>query len=288
MNIDDARRLAAAQLDKLAEALEGGRSEALTAFLAAMSRFHHYSASNLWLILAQRPDATHVAGFHTWKSLGRYVKAGEKGIAIFAPVLRQRRPKEPPPEEEPQEEEVVRRVLGFRLVYVFDIGQTEGAPLPEPCRVEGEPGFHTNRLKALIGAEGIELAYAEGMGAVLGCSSGGRITLKAGLPTAEEFSVLVHELAHEFLHQSDADKQPSKCVRETEAEAVAFVVTSAIGLETSTAAADYIQLYGGNKATLLASLERIQQTAARILDGLDQDTLPTNLPAAFVGEALTS
>ena len=37
------------------------------------------------MISCQRPDATLVAGFHKWKSMDRFVKKGEKGIAIFAP-----------------------------------------------------------------------------------------------------------------------------------------------------------------------------------------------------------
>ena len=37
---------------------------------------------------AQNPTATHVAGFHTWHKLGRFVKKGEKGILILAPIVR--------------------------------------------------------------------------------------------------------------------------------------------------------------------------------------------------------
>jgi len=77
--------------------------------------------------------------------------------------------------------------------------------------------------------------------------------------------VLVHEIAHELLHTGDRRANTSKTVRETEAEAVAFVVSHAIGLNTSTAASDYIQLYSGNKETLLGSLELIQRAATEIL-----------------------
>jgi hypothetical protein len=53
--------------------------------LQVVSRFHRYSFNNHLMIFCQRPDATVVAGFNRWKSLGRFVKKGEKGIAIFAP-----------------------------------------------------------------------------------------------------------------------------------------------------------------------------------------------------------
>ena len=46
---------------------------------------------------------------------------------------------------------------------------------------------------------------------------------------------------------------------------MAFVVCQAVGLDTNTAASDYIQLYDGDKATLAASLDTIQKTSAAIL-----------------------
>ena len=52
-----------------------------------MARFHTYGFGNVMLIARQKPDATHVAGFRTWNSLGRFVKPGEKGILILAPMI---------------------------------------------------------------------------------------------------------------------------------------------------------------------------------------------------------
>jgi hypothetical protein len=59
-----------------------------------------------------------------------------------------------------------------------------------------------------------------------------------------------------------------KVVRETQAEAVAFAVCQAVGLESNNASADYIALYNGDKKTLTESLSVIQETSARILDEL--------------------
>lgn len=80
--------------------------------------------------------------------------------------------------------------------------------------------------------------------------------------------MLVHELAHELLHRGERRSDTSKIVRETEAEAVAFVVCHAIGLDTNTAASDYIRLYSGDKATLHASLGAVQHAATEILTAL--------------------
>jgi hypothetical protein len=103
----------------------------------------------------------------------------------------------------------------------------------------------------------------------MGMSYGGKIVLLTGQSKAEEFSTLVHELAHEMLHKAVRRISTTKTVRETEAEAVAFVVSSAVGLQTGTASADYIQLYHGDAALFTESLERIQKASAIILTALE-------------------
>ena len=165
------------------------------------------------------------------------------------------------------------RSLRFRAAYVFDIAQTDGEPLPELSEVTGDPQHYTAQLEALISARGIRLAYesAEELAGADGVSRGGAIVVLRNLSPAERFSTLVHELSHELLHRVDGEDRPPKVVRETEAEAVAFVVCEAVGLHTGNAASDYIQLYTGDAATLAASLDRIQKTAAIIIEGLQAE-----------------
>lgn len=263
---DQARQLTTEAIQKLAQALEAGKSDTLTAFLTAVARFHHYSFGNVMLIAAQRPDATHVAGFNAWRKLGRYVKKGEKGIVIIAPVPLRRDTNTTAADDETRD-----TGMRFKAAYVFDVSQTDGEPLPQLTRVTGDPGDYATRVKNLINSRGIALDYAEDLDGADGQSAGGRITVRLGLPPAEEFSVLVHEFAHEMLHHT-SEQRPPKTVRETEAEAVAFIVSEGVGLTTGTAAADYIQLYRGDVDTLTASLERIRETAVTILAAL----LPTN------------
>ncbi len=247
-------------LERLAQDLEKGKSETLKEYLFTMARFSRYSLRNVFLIGAQKPEATHVAGFQTWKSLGRNVKKGEKGILILAPIVRNRKSTDSDSEEEV--------LFGFRPAYVFDISQTEGKPLPEFARVRGDPGSLLTSLVATIRKRGIAIESTPDLGLAEGASSGGRILIRSGLSAAEEFSVLVHEFAHEILHRKPGEKNQSKTVKETEAEAVAFVVCSVIGLDTSTSSSDYIQIYQGNKETLYRSLEAIRDTATEILAGL--------------------
>ena len=92
-----------------------------------------------------------------------------------------------------------------------------------------------------------------------------------GQSPAAEFVTLAHELAHELMHRSERRSATSTCVRETEAEAVAFVVSQAIGLETISAARDYIQLYTGDASLLTESLEYIQRTANLLLEAIRMD-----------------
>ena len=262
------KEVIAANIKSLIEQLEAGHSEALTAYLTAMSRFHNYSFGNILEIARQKPDATRVAGLYAWNQLGRKVKKGERGIRILAPIVGVRRK----PEEE-AETDITRQnrsvLVGFRNAYVFDVSQTEGAELPEMRQITGDVGDNRDRLLAFIERQGIELYFTEEIAPALGMSYGGRIAILSGQSKAEEFSTLVHELAHEMLHKTDRRTTTTKVLRETEAEAIAFVVSKAVGLETGTASSDYIQLYHGNASLLAESLEVIQKASAVILAALE-------------------
>ena len=262
------QELIAANIKLLIEQLKAGHSDALTNYLTAMSRFHNYSFGNVLEIARQMPTATRVAGFWTWKNLGRSVNAGAKGIRILAPIVGVRRKKDIQAEKDitKQNERVL---LGFRNAYVFDITQTNGVDLPTMHEVNGDPGENIDRLAAFLKSKGIQLVYNEKIAPALGMSYGGRIAILPGQSKAEEFSTLVHEAAHEMLHRAERRTATTKTVRELEAEAVAFVVGKAVGLLNGNASADYIQLYQGNASLLAESLEVIQQTASIILSALE-------------------
>ncbi len=265
-----AQQLIKQAVDFLVQQLEAGKSETLTAYLAAMARFHQYSFGNILAIARQRPTATRVAGFHTWKELGRFVKKGEKGIQILAPMISKRRKNDEQQEYTPSEvTKPAPFLIGFRAVYVFDVEQTEGAELAKfEHNISGEAGAHRDRLIAFLNTQSIALEFNERIAPALGVSYGGRIALLPGQSQAEEFTTLVHETAHELLHKTERRTMTTATVRETEAEAVAFIVGQAIGLEMGTASSDYIQMYAGNAALLAESLEVIQRTSAVILGAI--------------------
>jgi hypothetical protein len=269
-----AKEVIAANVQSLIEQLEAGHSDALTAYLNAMSRFHNYSFGNILEIARQRPDATQVAGFWKWKELGRSVKKGEKGVRIIAPIVGIRRKKDTEANKDiTKQNKAV--LVGFRAAYVFDVSQTEGAELPAMREIYGEVGENRDRLISFIERQGIELVFTENIAPALGKSYGGRIAILPGQSKAEEFSTLVHELAHEMLHKAERRTATTKTVRETEAEAIAFVIGKAVGLKVGTASADYIHLYHGNASLLAESLEVVQQTAAAILAALEPSRTET-------------
>ena len=120
------------------------------------------------------------------------------------------------------------------------MAQTDGPDLPQMEHVQGDAGENYNRLLAFIEKQGIELVFTEKIAPALGVSYGGRIAILPGQSKAETFATLVHETAHELLHKSERRTATTKTVRETEAEAVAFVVGKAVGLVTGSASADYV------------------------------------------------
>jgi len=120
--------------------------------------------------------------------MGRFVRKGEKGIAILAPVVGRR--------EAESASDNARTVVGFRAAYVFDIEQTDGEPLPTPGEASGDPGVKTTLLKTVILGQGMALESVDDLGGALGTSSGGCIRLLNGLSPATEFTTLAHEYAH--------------------------------------------------------------------------------------------
>ena len=270
------QELVKASIDALVKALEAGHSEALSSYLTAMSQFHHYSFQNILLIASQRPTASRVAGVRAWNQLGRRVKRGEKGIMIFAPMIGFKRSHAEELTSDAKTNKPEAQLVGFRAVYVFDVDQTEGAELPEfSSTVTGEVGDKLDKLVQFTDSQKIKLEFSDKIAPARGMSFGGLIRLLPDMEPAESLATLVHELAHEMLHRAERRILTTKAVRETEAEAVAFVVCHALGLETGTSSSDYIQLYHGNAALLTESLEVVQRIASVILGAIGPEDVQT-------------
>lgn len=272
----------------LAEEMSRGKSDRLLQYLQFASRFHRYSISNQILIWSQRPTATFVAGIRRWNELGRHVRRGEQGLLIFAPIRYRResssrREQDGPAVTEANEEQ---EIMTFRAVYVFDVSQTEGDPIPDLIHAEGDVADLLPAMHRVIAGQEIELIvagddnpHAVPPGAE-GASFGGRIAIRAELSEPDAFRVLAHELAHELLHHR-GQPRPDRKIRETEADATAYIVCRHFGVTCD--ASDYLLMYDSDPQVLMARLDTIRLTAATIIDGIESQVKAKSDPP--IGQA---
>ncbi|MFC2053003.1 ArdC family protein [Chloroflexota bacterium] len=245
-------------IQDLTEATDRARlSEAMTSFLDSCSRFHQYSYCNVLIIKMTKPDATHVAGYKQWPKFNRCVRKGEKGIAILAPLMFRVDPDDP--------DNKSTELGGFKVVYVFDVSQTDGEPLPEPPEWKS-PEMNTELNRKLTGfaiSHNIVVIEKEQPGEVQGRSLKGTVEIDPSAGT----KTLVHEIAHELLHNADAPKLHVN-IRELEAESVAYVVCKHFGLD-GFSSPNYVALHGATSELILSHHDRIRTTAARIIKSID-------------------
>jgi antirestriction protein ArdC len=263
-------RLRAAH-EKLQEAVaEISSGDDWKRMLQVVSKFHRYSFNNHLMIFMQRPDATVVAGFNRWKSLGRFVKKGEKGIAIFAPCRYKTLV-----EDENGEEQSLLQVKGFRIVHVFDISQTEGEELPDldavrPKLLDSDaPDGIWDALVRHAESIGFEVVR-EQRGRENGyCDFGAKlIAVRPDVSTAQAVKTLIHELGHALLHAEGPIL--SKEVAEIEVESVAYVVCDAIDLDTGQYSFPYVTRWAGGDADLVKeTAQRVTECASGILKALE-------------------
>lgn len=284
------------RLGRLMEQLEKGTQDIFengryAEYLATMSKFHRYSFRNTILIFLQRPDASHVAGFHAWKKdFGRNVKAGEHGIQILAPCPKRKWldcAKLDPLTGQPVKDEngnTVREntlitIPRYRAVTVFDISQTEGPSLPSLCvdELHGEVGDYRRiyeRLTALspVPVEVEPMLHTTAKGYFSGKEQ--RIVIRSGMSEVQTVKTLTHEIAHAMLHDTshtpDAGKK-SRREKEVEAESVAYVVCQHFGIDTSDYSFGYVAGWSKGKELreLHAALNTIRKTAAEIIDAVE-------------------
>lgn len=253
-------------LDALAHAVDEVRaSESFRAFLDVQAKFHRYSWHNTLLILSQRPTATQVAGFKKWRELGRFVRKGERGIAIFAPCTAKR-----VETDADTGEDVERKHVYFRIVHVFDVAQTDGEALPtiDVPDVQTASDALLRSLERVATKRGIAVAYIDTRAGHFGTSKGGSIDIARGHATGQQAKTLAHELAHEALHHVKG-LRIDRNQAELEAESTAFVVCRHFGLDVEVRASRYIALWGGNSDALKESLARIADTARAMIGDVE-------------------
>src|SRR3954466_13826446 len=203
MTVTDSTARTDVARERLAEAVDAlVSSDSWKSWLDSRAKFHTYSLGNTMLIAFQKPDASLVAGFKTWQSMGRHVRKGEKGIAILAPIVR--KVKDADGETREVSDDSGRRVVGFRTVYVFDVAQTDGDALPEAPVSLPKGGRQEDymRLQDLAEKEGLSVTVEDLSGGTNGSVNRatkvvtlGKHLFQTGSPAAR-IKTLTHELAH--------------------------------------------------------------------------------------------
>lgn len=252
-------------LEALAKAVDDVRaSEMFTRYLDVQAKFHHYSWHNTMLIASQRPNATQVAGFKTWQKMGRQVRKGERGIAIFAPCRFKREVENSDGDTDTVEG------LFFRVVHVFDVSQTDGESLPtvDVPTVDIVADELLGQLRQVAVKRGITVLSGPLASGAFGASMNGAVNIDDTHATGQQAKTLAHELAHESLHW-DVKGTFTRNIAELEAESVAYVVCTHFGLDVEVRASRYIALWGGDSKAVRESLERIANTARAIIDDVE-------------------
>ena len=229
-------------IDVLAKAVDEVRaSDTFKAYLDVQAKFHRYSWHNTLLILSQKPSASRVAGFQTWKKLGRFVRKGERGIAIFAPC-----PFTKERETANGETETVSGMF-FKVVHVFDVAQTDGEELPNvDCPIVDADG--SSLLSALVRvaeSRGIVVAFQPLSGPFGHATDAGKaVAIDNTYPTGQQAKTLAHELAHCACHFGKTDRATrlTRDIAELEAESIAYVVCKHFNLDAEVRSSRYIAL----------------------------------------------
>ena len=287
---------------EITEKLEQGiqelfESDRYQSYLKTMAKFSQYSVNNTILIAMQNPGATMVAGYQAWqKKFGRYVKAGEKGIRILAPMPH--KVKIEKEQMDPQTGQVLKnengepvteveegkRLYGFRVVTVFDVSQTDGKELPSlgVWELSGEVEQYETFLEAIRAVSPVPIEWEEIPGGAKGYYSRSeqRIAIQTGMSQIQTIKTAIHELAHAMLHgavpegegtESAEMLEKTRETKEVEAESVAYTICQRYGIETSDYSFGYIAGWssGRDMKELKSSLETIRKTSAELIRSLD-------------------
>lgn len=258
-------------------------SEGFAKWLEARSKFHAYSLNNQLLIAMQAPEASRVAGYKTWQSLGRQVRKGEKAIRILAPMSFGARTRKCPDCSVPMKGSAVLscpkcglstdgpRVL-FKAVPVFDVSQTEGDDLPElpyePLEGDSHEGYK-EALETFAAELGHPVSYQD-TGNKGGWCAKDEIVIDETASPNQQVATLVHELAHAMgIDYKDYSRHQAEVI----VESVAYTVCRSIGLETSKSSVAYVAGWTDDPKTMKQFASTIDALAKRLEKALEKESV---------------
>jgi len=266
--------------------------------LIAMGNLGNYSLNNQIYILIQKPDAVTVHGMNQWNYMGRHVIPGSKSIRIFSPIMKN---VERPLKDEDGNDVVGKDgkpvmvsqnlAVGYKTAYVFDVSQTDGRPIKafkfdEKQVVENKQKILTALRKAMA-EKGFSVSYAtkEELGA--GCyglcnHQAHEIRILSGMSDLQEISTTVHECGHALAHSAyrkdfeGLTPMEKREIKEVEAESIACVVCTFLGLDTSNFNFSYIAGWSeGDISKFRQNLDVISKHARTLLRAINRELAPT-------------
>lgn len=258
---DEKMQAVLAQLEQGVESIL--TSESYRIYLATMARFHGYSFNNTLLIMLAKPDATRVAGFHTWRAVGRWVRKGEKGIPIIVPFKGK--------VGETDDGEGVYALRGFGVGHVFDFSQTDGEPLPDAAIVKELHGDHD--ATALIVERLIGIVTETGA-SIVATTEGPRgywlptrreIGIRSDLAGINYAKTLAHEAAHMLAdHRGTTSREDAEDV----AESAAYVALSHFGIDTGDYSFGYVAGWAKDMTVVKRNLAEVQRIAHEMIEAI--------------------
>ncbi len=255
-------------------------------YISAMSKFPRYSINNCILIASQLPEASLVCGYRKWQTeFNRTVNKGERGIMILAPIKGKTEVTEEVFDEnnravldedgKQKTETVVKEYQSFRPVYVFDVSQTSGDPVPTLATELKENVDSFEDLKDILRSispvpVSFEIINDSANGYY--SPSSGKIVVDERLPQLQMIKTMIHEIAHASLGHGSKDDKWDRQTKEVQAESVAYWVTQMIGLDTSDYSLGYISGWSKDKevSELKESLNIIKKTADEISAAIEE------------------
>ena len=252
-------------------------------YLEAISKLPSYSANNVMLLLSQNSEVSMVASFKKWQSdFERSVKKGQKALWIFAPYEFKLRDNNG--QYKVNENGEIEKGIGFKLVPVFDVSQTQGKEIPQAVYELTDEGkifdYETlyRALKSVSDDNKVAMHFQE-------IDSGARgfynretneIAIKRGMTKAQTIKTIIHEMAHSELHNNkivaEAGEKLTRSTKELQAESVAFVVSNHYGIDTSEYSFAYLANWAKDKESLTdleAQLSIVQKEASQLIKKVD-------------------
>jgi antirestriction protein ArdC len=238
--------------------------------LDASANLWRYSGGNVALLMMQMAqrgtdEPTLVAGYKEWERHGRTVLRGEHALWVLAPRTarvqqmllpdgtRQCIPMGDKLPNGAVDEGKKTLITGWRGQAVFDVSQTQGAPLlvPKPSDAPAIDAPHLwESLARVARTHGFSIQVTD---AQFGLTSGftdfaqRQVQVGGWLNAQERVAVLAHELGHVLLHGPDdkvgklyGSSVDHRGLAEVEAESVAYTILKAHGIDRGPQSASYL------------------------------------------------